>query len=452
MGFDVAALENQLNDFALSERQAALTALIEAWRRGEVSFPEARDETNLHCHTFFSFNGYGYSPTALAWLGRQLGLRLMGIVDFDVLDAVDEFLAACDRVELRGIAGLETRVYIPEFGTREINSPGEPGIFYLMGVGFTGNTAPGSSAGTLAGMRAAAESRNREMMDRLNPFLAPITADYDRDVLSLTPKGNATERHMLVAYDEIAKRAFPDRAGLASFWAAKLGVPEAAALDLVGDTNALRDTIRSKLMKRGGVGYMAPTPEAFPRVPEVNEMTIACGAIPCATWLDGASSGEQCEEELLSLLIAQGVGLLNIIPDRNWNFSDKAQRDLKVAELYKVVDLAIALDLPIIAGTEMNKFGQKLVDDFSSEALSPLRSVFLDGAYFCYGHTMLQRALGLGYQSEWARGHLPSRRERNAFYMAAGRAIPPGAGGLSKLRRLDANQTPAKLLGQIGQG
>ncbi len=30
---------------------------------------------NMHCHTFFSFNAYGHSPTSLAWLGRQTVMR-----------------------------------------------------------------------------------------------------------------------------------------------------------------------------------------------------------------------------------------------------------------------------------------------------------------------------------------------------------------------------------------
>ncbi len=69
------------------------------------------------------------------------GFAAVGIVDFDVLDAVDEFLAACDVVGVRGSAGIETRVFIPEFATREINSPGEPGVYYHMGIGFTSGQA-----------------------------------------------------------------------------------------------------------------------------------------------------------------------------------------------------------------------------------------------------------------------------------------------------------------------
>ena len=77
----------------------------------------------MHCHTFFSFNAYGHSPTSLAWLAKRRGFKLMGIVDFDVLDGVGEFLDACEVVGVHGSAGIETRVFLPEFATREINSP-----------------------------------------------------------------------------------------------------------------------------------------------------------------------------------------------------------------------------------------------------------------------------------------------------------------------------------------
>jgi len=442
----ITALEKQLSDFDAGQRRAALEALLQALRAGEVSVRPPQEIANLHCHTFFSYNGYGYSPTALAWLALKMGLRAVGIVDFDVLDGVEEFLSACDLVGVRGTAGLETRVYIPEFSTREINSPGEPGIFYLMGAGFISSTASGQAGETLASMRQRAEERNRAMMARLNPHLAPAVADYDRDVLPLTPKGNATERHMLVAYDTIAKETYPNRADLVAFWADRMNMPLEKVETLVDDTNALRGVIRSKLMKKGGVGYMAPTPTKFPRVPEVNEMTAACGALPCGTWLDGTSAGERCTEELLHLLIEQGVVMMNIIPDRNWNLPDEDERRLKVANLYEAVELAKSRDLPIIVGTEMNKYGQKRVDDFDSEALSPLRDEFMAGAYFLYGHTVLQRALGLGYQSDWAKRHLPTRRERNAFYTAIGKAVEPGAANLERLRALDPQLAPDALL------
>jgi hypothetical protein len=177
----------------------------------------------------------------------------------------------------------------------------------------------------------------------------------------------------------------------------------------------------------------------------------ACGALPCITWLDGTSPGEQAMPELAELLIAKGCVALNIIPDRNWNIADPAARQHKVQQLYAVVALARELDLPLHIGTEMNAFGNKLVDDFSAPELAPVRQAFLDGAYFIYGHTTMQRALGLGYQSAWARAHLPTRRQRNDFYTRIGYATPPGLAGLALLRRASENAAPDEILRQMGK-
>ena len=178
-------------------------------------------------------------------------------------------------------------------------------------------------------------------------------------------------------------------------------------------------------------------------------MIVACGALPCAAWLDGTTSGEQAIEELLELLIAKGAAALNIIPDRNWNISDPEMRKVKVKKLYEVVELAQKLDLPLNIGTEMNSYGQKLVDDFDAPELMPLRESFLDGAYFIYGHTIMQRALGLGYQSEWAKTHLPTRRERNAFYTQVGRLVSPEQARTGKLKQFTSAMSPAEMLSNL---
>ena len=437
-----ADLETQLNDFSIAKRTEALDSLIAS----ETQLPAEQEVVNLHCHTFFSFNAYGYSPMALAWLAKQKGFKALGIVDFDVLDAVDEFLDTCERIGVRGSAGMETRAYVPEFSTREINSPGEPGVYYYMGIGFTSSQAPAEVAPILADMRARAAQRNRVMVERINAHLSPVTVDYDKDVLPLTPAGNATERHMLAAYVQAAAKHFADPA---PFWAEKLGLSEEQVRAQIGDAPKFQNTIRSKLMKRGGVGYAQPGPDTFPSVDEVNRLIVACGALPCAAWLDGTTAGEEAIEELLELLIAKGAVALNIVPDRNWNIPDPETRKLKVKKLYEVVELAQKLDLPLNIGTEMNAFGQRLVDDFDAPEMLPLRQPFLDGAYFIYGHTIMQRALKLGYQSEWAKSHLPTRRERNAFYTEIGKLVPPGRDGMDKLKQLTSAMSPTEILKKL---
>jgi len=400
---------------------------------------------NLHCHTTYSFNAYDYSPDDLVQLAKDDEWYVVGIVDFDVLDGVDQFLTGCEQNAVRGASSMETRVYVPEFAMREINSPGEPGIFYFMGIGFTQSAPAPEVAGTLAAMRHRADIRNRKMIARVNAYLDPVTVDYDRDVLPLTPADNATERHLVKAYIQKAELQGP----AVEFWAEKLNLPVDQISAQITDYAKFSNTVRGKLMKRGGVGYIAPTPETFPTVEEVSQLAIACGAIPCATWLDGISTGEQAETELLELLISKGTAAINIIPDRNWNIADPDLRRTKVQKLYAVVTLAQKLDLPIIVGTEMNSPGQKKVDNFDSPELVPVRQTFLDGADFLYGHTMMQRALELGYQSDWAKTHMPSRRQLNDFYTQVGRVILPGADGIQRLQSISRPSTPDKIIKKL---
>jgi hypothetical protein len=429
----VAELEAQLNDFSHNRRSEALNELLSLAQKKEITFPPAAEIANMHCHTFFSFNGYGHSPTSLAWLARKHGFKLAGIVDFDVLDAVDEFLLACDATGVRGSAGIETRLYIPEFATREINSPGEPGVYYHMGIGFSSGRVPDSAAPILEDMRRRAGQRNRDMLARVNAHLDPVTIDYERDVLPLTPAGNATERHMLTAYLAAAERTVADPL---NYWADKLHLESGQVAAVIDDRPKFQNVVRARLMKRGGVGYVQPGPDTFPTVEAFHELVLACGALPCAAWLDGTSRGEQAIKELLQLLISKGVVALNIVPDRNWNIADPETKQLKLRKLYEIVEIARQFNLPLNVGTEMNSYGQKLVDDFDAPELAPVKEAFIEGAYFVYGHTVAQRALGLGYQSDWAKTHFSDRAQRNDFYVALGRQVRPGSAGVAHLKAM----------------
>jgi hypothetical protein len=428
----IAKLEPRLNDFNPASRAEALAELVALARSGEAALPPETDLVNMHCHSFFSFNAYGHSPTSLAWLGKQLGLTAMGIVDFDVLDGVDEFLAACQQLALRGSAGIETRVFIPEYADREINSPGEPGVCYHMGIGFTSSQVPQAVSGILADLGHRAGQRNQEILARVNGYLQPVTVDYQQDVLPLTPAGHPTERHMVVAYIQAAERTVADPV---AFWAARLALPIEDTARAMANPTTIQNLIRARLMKRGGVGYVQPQSGMFPSLDVFHTLITACGALPCAAWLDGTTAAEQDPEVWLDFMVGKGVVALNIIPDRNWNIADPEIRARKVHNLYRVVQAAQQRDLPLNIGTEMNSFGQKKVDDLDAPELAPVRQAFVDGAHFVYGHTVMQRTLGLGYHSPWAQENLPSRRQRNEFYTAIGYQVSPDRAGLKTLRQ-----------------
>jgi len=416
----IEKLEQQLDSFDAGERKQALLSLLDKVKAGEIELPPTGRFVNLHCHTFFSYNTYGYSPTKFAWLARKAGLAVVGTTDFDVLDALDEFRAACRLLDLKGCAGLETRVYVPEFSTRVINSPGEPGISYHMGVGFPNAEVPASQREFLRGLKATAQQRNRDLMQRVNRHLSPVELDYERDVLTLTPAGNATERHMCLAYARKAVEIFGPGDKLAEFWSQKLG-GDAKKLGLPEGKDLL-NTIRSKTMKRGGVGYVQPDSGSFPLMADTNRFILAAGGMPVHTWLDGTSDGEQAIEELLDVAMSTGAVALNVIPDRNYT---PGSQDQKVKNLYRVVEVAQRRHLVVVEGTEMNSPGQKFVDDFNTEELAPLLPVFRKSAYIVYAHSVLQRQCGLGYTSPWTDRHFGTAERKNAFFEEIGATLKP---------------------------
>ena len=426
-------LEQQLDSFDPAQRRQALLGLRQQVEGGKITLPGPGSDVNLHAHTFFSYNAYGYSPSKYAWLARKAGLAVAGVVDFDVLDALDEFLEAGQLAGLKTCVSLESRAFVPEFATRVINSPGEPGIAYHMGVGFTRAV----QNPFLDEMRSAAAQRTRDLLARVNAFLRPVELDFEKEVAPLTPNGNATERHLCEAFERKAAQVFPAAAPLAAFWKEKLGEAAPAGVKL-------QNLIRAKTMKKGGVGYVQPGQGSFPLMADMNRFVLESGAIPTLAWLDGTTEGEKRMEELFEVGRASGVAALNIIPDRNYT---PGVKDQKLQNLYDVVALAEKNHFPIIVGTEMNAAGNKFVDAFDTAELKPLGPVFLRGAHLVYAHSVLQRQSGLGYLSAWAKKTFASPAAKNIFYEQLGRELQPAME--NRLSGLTDEATPVQILAKI---
>lgn len=413
-------LEKQLDSFNPAERKTALKQIIAELSEKRIKVNPAGRFVNLHAHTFFSFNCYGYSPTHFAWLAKKEGLAAAGIVDFDVLDGVDEFLDAADALNLRACASIETRVFVPEFAESVINSPGEPGIAYHMGAGMPSSAVSGQGKAFLDELKQTAQRRNREMMERVNDYLDPVRLDYEDDVLPLTPAGNPTERHLCLAYARKARAVCNGDMALMGYWKDKLG--QSFEPKDFPESPVLLNAIRAKTMKKGGPGYVAPDAGAFPTMQQMNEFVLAAGGIPALAWLDGTTEGEQQIERLLNVAMDRGTAALNIIPDRNFK---PGVEDEKLANLRQVVELAESRGLPILVGTEMNSFGQKFRDVFESDELKPMVPIFLKGASILYAHSVLQRIAGMGYLSGWARKCFCEVEDKNSFFERFGKSVEP---------------------------
>jgi hypothetical protein len=431
-------LEQRLDSFNLNERQEALERIADGLDDGSISANRSTGFVNLHAHTFFSYNCCNYSPCKFAWLAKKSGLTAGGIVDFDVLDGVDEFLWAAQKLNLRACASIETRVFVPEFADVEINSPGEPGIAYHMGTGIPTGELSGTAKAFLDNLKQTAQTRNRRMSERVSEYLSPVVLDFDQDVLPLTPAGNPTERHICLAFARKARQHFKDNQSLLTYWQLKVAA-ELSEQDLP-ESPKLLNAIRAKTMKQGGVGYVKPDAGDFPTMKQMNEFVIEAGGIPTVAWLNGLTEGEKRMEELLDIAMSFGVAAFNIIPDRNFT---PGVMDDRLIELQKVIRLCQDRQLPIVVGTEMNSFGQKFVDSFEAGELKPFVPEFVKAAAILYAHTVLQRKTQMGYLSSWAGENFGDIRLKNDFYEIVGRTLEPK--NVDNLN-LSGRQTPEDVL------
>lgn len=445
---DQLTLEEGLDSFDSTVRRHSLEKLAARVRSGEIRVPSPKPEVNLHYHTFYSFNANNWSPSRIAWESFKYGLEVAGIVDFDVLDGMEEFLDAGELLGLKTVVGMESRVFIRELADKVMSSPNEPGIAYFMAAGcFRYPPVASHAEAILKRMAETARVRNISLMERINAYLSSVRLDYKDDVLTLTPAGNATERHLLTAYDRKARMVFQDNeTKIKEFWAEKLGIPEDEIGLLLSDTPRFHEVMRSKLMKFGGVGYVPPDSGSFPTIEEAVDMIQAMGALPMIAWLDGTNPGEEDTVAYLEFLRSKGVVAINIIPERNWNIKNSKEKALKTKKLAEVVEAGRRFHMPISVGTEMNKAGLPFVDNFAATELRPYIEDFLHGARCIYGHTILARYADFGYLSERS-GAFFGRDDakRNAFYSEVGK-YPPSPEIRQKLVEIRHEATPERVL------
>jgi len=411
----------KLNSFSKSEREVTLRALAASLKHNKRS-----DNVNMHIHSFFSYNAQDWSPSRVAYECTKRGLYAAGIIDFDVIDGMTEFLNAGELLGLRTSVGIETRAFSTKMADKEIDSPGEPGVSYIAAAGFSKELTEDSELKRkLDHFRKTADDRNVALINRINANVNAINIDYNRDVLPLTPSGNATERHIIKAYIIKADRVFAARNELLNFWVSILGKSDNDVSELLNNRPKMEDVVRSKFAKKGGFGYHQPTEDSFPKVEDFFAWARSCDAIPMESWLDGTSDGETNPNILLELAVVNGAEALNIIPDRNWNIADVKMKKLKIKNIYSIIEAAKRLNLPLHIGTEMNKAGQPFADDLDGPVLKNFKEDFMTGAKIFVGHTILTRFADFSYVGENANSEFGNNKALKNIVFAKVGALPP---------------------------
>jgi len=377
-----AELEAELYQGGLEQRLSALRQLC-----AQLG-PRPHRGTNCHIHTSESFSVFR-SPTEAVWQAAREGLAVLGINDHYTIAGHEEFRRAC---ELAGIAAAFSLEAVAMDRDAEadgllLNDPDNPGRVYLCGKGVTRNPPDSSTEmRNLARMRAALERRNREMTEKVDAlFKDRLHADgptWD-SVLGLTPRGNATERHVAWATLERLRK-----------WAAVQGVSLSEALSNCcgaappagADDAALQIFVRAKLLKAGAPCFVRESEEAFVSVEELRRIFLAFGSIPTYPVLGNpVTSGERDIEALLDRLGATGFYAIEVIPHRNTR-----------ERLSEIVSSARRRWWPVFNGTEHNTpEARSLLDPF---ALDPeFEPWFRESAALLLGHQRLVAQGEAGY-------------------------------------------------------
>ncbi|MCD8141137.1 MAG: hypothetical protein LUE17_15445 [Planctomycetaceae bacterium] len=422
----IPATLQALNSPLTEERRLALTEAVRSFDDGSVSRPQDTGWVNVLARTFFSYSFDSFSPARLAWEAVIRGLSVIGCADVDNLGALGEMQAAGDALGIRATVSLETTVHVQSYDDRELNIPGRPGFMRALGVGFTRVPELDTEAGRLvASLPERSRSRNTAMIARINPILAPVTVDYEAEVLPLTPADNAELEHIAAAYTAKAKTLFPELPDLAVYWADVLGRSPTDVETLLGDAGAFRATLHEKLCTLGDSGDWCPGD--YPGVTDFFRAVEGAGAVPCLYWQDSETVGEADVVRLLDDAIHWGVRAVAVAPDPLWNIPDAEVRERRLGLLAALVAGARERGMMILAGSPMNGPRQKFVDSFDAPELSAYFRDFTDGAFWLYGHATLQRALRAGVGSEWCEHAFGrARADANAFYVEVGKKAAPG--------------------------
>jgi len=271
--------------------------------------PRTKRGTNCHIHTNESFSVFR-SPTEAVWQAAREGLAVLGINDHYTVAGHAEFRRACEIAGIAATFSFEAVAMDREAETAGLllNDPDNPGRVYLCGKGVT-RVPPYSSAEmeSLERMRAALERRNREMTEKVSALFKERLRSAGpawQEVRALTPRGNATERHVAWATLVVLRE-----------WAASQGVPLSEAITKCcgaappagADDAALQIFLRAKLLKAGAPCFVREYEEAFVSVAELRRIFLAFGSIPTYPILGNpVTSGEREVEALLDRLEEAG--------------------------------------------------------------------------------------------------------------------------------------------------
>mgnify|MGYP001118839002 CR=1 FL=1 len=308
-------------------------------------------EVNAHVHSPYSFSAFP-SMDALFEQAREDRIGVLGINDFNTAKGYPEFAQKALENGIFPLFNMEFMGLLKamqEDGTR-VNDPSNPGRTYICGKGFPQPfRMPDEFSKTLNSLIHEGDLQLDAMIQKLNGYFGDIKLPLRLSLEAIRKthaKHLVRERHMARAIREdlMARSSSPEGA-LKSF-----GLVLGTRVDAswLSDDVKLENEIRSRLLKKGGPGYVTESERSFIPVEDLVRLIRGAGGIPCYPVLLDDENGRMTEYEadwevLGEHLRSLEIPAIELIPPRN---------DQKV--LRSFVEFFDRKDFIVTFGTEHN--------------------------------------------------------------------------------------------------
>ncbi|HJX71676.1 MAG TPA: hypothetical protein VJ346_06985 [Bacteroidales bacterium] len=360
--------------------------LLQWWQKNQT---ERNHKVNCHIHTPFSFSAFDDIRQPFEMAVKE-DIKVLGINDFFVADGYEAFhenavyhlIFPEFNIEFIGLLAEEQKSGI------RVNDPNNPGRTYFSGKGL--NYPFGVSSRyvqKLEQVKAESQKQVQMMLLKTNELLKHIKAPFSFDFERLKKefaKGLVRERHIAKAIRVRLHEHFNSRSEKISFLE-KLYAGKEHKAD-IDDHTRLEEEIRGNLLKAGGLAYIPEDENAFLPVPEIIEIIIDAGGIPCYPVLLDDKNGnytgfEEDHQRLADRLAGLGVGCVELIPGRN-----------RFENLIRFVRYMENRGFVVIFGTEHNTPQlMPLTVKASDKQLDPyLEKVAYEGACIVAAHQYLK--------------------------------------------------------------
>jgi len=282
-------------------------------------------EVNAHLHTPFSFSAFSDIAQIFSMAVNEK-IAVAGINDFFVADGYDAFCSEAIKTAVFPLFNIEFISLLKEEQRQQIriNDPNNPGRCYFSGKGLDYPFALNKTLRKkLSRMVDESQQQVRAMISQANNWFDNIGVEIHLEYSQIRrqfARELVRERHIAKAIRVAVFENCTGEADRKSLLTLIFDGKEPRAS--INDIPELENEIRGNLLKAGGNAFVEEDDNAFMQMPEVIEIILSAGGIPCYPVLLDDKNGNYTEyerdpENLFKELSRRGIRCIELIPGRN---------------------------------------------------------------------------------------------------------------------------------------